>query len=73
MPRNMVVGLLTAVGAAMSALVGLVHGDFVWAAIADTAVATGLAAYLAITPKKISYDHASQPSDHQLGNWLVMP
>lgn len=52
MPRNMVVGLLTAVGAAMSALVGLAHGDFVWATIADTAVATGLAAYLAITPKK---------------------
>jgi hypothetical protein len=54
MPRNMVVGLLTAVGAAMSALVGLAHGDFVWATIADAAAATGLAAYLAITPKKIS-------------------
>jgi hypothetical protein len=55
MPQNMVVGLLTAVGVAMSALVGLVHGDFAWAAIVDAAVATGLAAYLAITPKKISH------------------
>jgi hypothetical protein len=47
MPRTMV-GLLAAVGAAMSALVGLAHGDLVWVAIADAAAATGLAAYLAL-------------------------
>ena len=51
MPRNMV-GLLAAVGTAMSALVGLVHGDLVWAAIADASLATGLAAYLALLPEK---------------------
>jgi hypothetical protein len=51
MPRYMV-GLLAAVGAAMSALVGLVHSDLVWVAIADAAAATGLAAYLALPKKK---------------------
>jgi len=49
--RSMV-GLLAAVGAAMSALVGIVHGDLVWVAIADGATATGLAAYLALPPSK---------------------
>jgi hypothetical protein len=44
MPRAMV-GLLAAVGAAMSALVGFTHGAFVWAAIADAAVAAGLVAF----------------------------
>jgi len=46
MPRSMV-GLLVAVGAAMSALVGLVHSDLVWAIIAVAALAAGLAAYAA--------------------------
>ena len=45
MSRGMV-GLLAAVGAAMSALVGLAHGDIVWIAVADAAVATGLVAYV---------------------------
>jgi hypothetical protein len=51
MPRSMV-GLLAAVGAAMSALVGLIHGDLVWLALVDAAAATGLAAYLALPPYK---------------------
>jgi len=51
MPRSMV-GLLAAVGAAMSALVGLVHGDLTWVALADAAAATGLAAYLALPSNK---------------------
>ena len=49
MPRNMV-GLLAAVGAAMSALVAFAHGDLAWVTIADAAVATGLAAYAAAPP-----------------------
>jgi hypothetical protein len=49
MPRSMV-GLLAAVGAAMSALVGFAHGDLVLVTVADAAVATGLAAYLALLP-----------------------
>jgi hypothetical protein len=51
MPRSMV-GLLAAVGTAMSALVAFAHGDLIWAAIADAAVATGLASYLSIEPSK---------------------
>jgi hypothetical protein len=39
-----VMGLLAAVGAAMSTLVGLTHGDLAWVALADAAAATGLAA-----------------------------
>jgi len=46
MPRS-VVGLLAAVGAAMAACVGLVHGVLLLPLIAGVAVATGLAAYLA--------------------------
>jgi hypothetical protein len=51
MPRTMV-GLLAAVGTAMSALVGLAHGDLVWLIIADAAAATGLAACLALPANK---------------------
>jgi hypothetical protein len=51
MPRSMV-GLLAAVGAAMSALVAFAHGDLVWAIIVDAAAATGLAAYLAAPATK---------------------
>ena len=47
MPRSMV-GLLAAVGVAMSALVAFAHGDLIWLTIADAATATGLAAYLAL-------------------------
>jgi hypothetical protein len=55
MPRSMVVGLLAAVGAVMSALVALVHGDLTSVMIANAAVATGLATGLAAapSPKKI--------------------
>ncbi len=49
MPRS-VVGLLAAVGAAMSALVGFAHSGLVWAVIAEAAAATGLAAYGALLP-----------------------
>jgi hypothetical protein len=51
MPRSLV-GLLAAVGVVMSALAGLAHGDLFWAAVADAAAATGLAAYLALPPTK---------------------
>ncbi len=51
MPRSMV-GLLAAVGTAMSALVGLAHGDLIWVVLVDAAAATGLAAYLALPPQK---------------------
>ena len=48
MPRSMV-GLLAAVGAAMSALIALAHGDISVVAIAICAAsATGSAAYLAL-------------------------
>ena len=55
MPRSMV-GLLAAVGAAMAALAGLIHGDLVPVIIAAASAATGLAASLALDPsKKIRY------------------
>jgi hypothetical protein len=49
MPRG-VVGLLAAAGAIMSALVGLIHGDQASIIISGAGVATGLAAYLALSP-----------------------
>ena len=49
-----VVGLFAAAGAAMSALVGLLHGDLTWMMVVDAAGATGLAAYLALPPNKKS-------------------
>ena len=52
MPRAMV-GLLAAVGTAMSALVALTHGALTWVIIMNAALATGLAAYLALLKKKI--------------------
>jgi hypothetical protein len=51
MSRSMV-GLLAAVGAIMSALVGLAHGDLVLTLIAGAGTASGLAAYLALPSKK---------------------
>jgi hypothetical protein len=51
MPRGMV-GLLAAVAAAMSAVIGLAHGVLFWAAAVDAAAAAGLAAYLALPPTK---------------------
>jgi hypothetical protein len=50
MPRSVVVGLLAAVAAAMSALVGLSHGDFFWATFGGAAVAAGLGGALAAGP-----------------------
>jgi len=44
------VGLLAAVGTAMSALVSFACGYLVWVMIAGAAVATGVAASLAIEP-----------------------
>ena len=55
MSRSMAVGLLAAVAAMMSALVGLCHGGLVWVMIVDGPAAAGLAAYLALPAvKKIS-------------------
>lgn len=51
MSRNMV-GLLAAVGATMSALVSLVHGDLVPLMIIGVGTATGLAAFLALPLQK---------------------
>jgi len=56
MLRSMV-GLLAAVGATMYALVSFAHSFLFWLALAIAAVATGLAASLAIAPiKKILTD-----------------
>jgi hypothetical protein len=52
--RSMV-GLLAAVGTAMSAPVALAHGALVRLTIADAAAATGLAAYLALSPFKKTF------------------
>ena len=51
MPRSMV-GLLAAVGTAMSAIVAFAHGDLIWLTIADAALAACLAAYLAAPSTK---------------------
>jgi hypothetical protein len=51
MPRSMV-GLLAAVGTFMSSLTAFSHGNLVWLAVLDAAVATGLAAYLALPGNK---------------------
>jgi sarcosine oxidase gamma subunit len=48
----MVVGLLAAVGAAMSALVGVSHADVLTVMIMGAGAATGLAAFLALPPSK---------------------
>jgi hypothetical protein len=52
MPRS-VVGLLAAVGTAVSLVAGMAHGGLFWTAVVDAAAATGLAAYLALPNKKI--------------------
>lgn len=54
MPRSMV-GVLAAVGTAMSALVAFAHGDVASVMIADAAAAAGLAAYLAIPSQKKTF------------------
>jgi hypothetical protein len=46
------VGLLAAVGATMSALVGLTHGDLIPVMIAGAGTASGMAAYLALPSSK---------------------
>jgi len=59
MPRSMV-GLLAAVGAVMSGLVGLSHGDVLPIMIAGAGAGTGLAAYFALPAIKKnpgSYSH----------------
>ncbi len=56
MPRS-VVGLLAAVGAALSILAGLTglsHSDLVWVVSGSASAATGLAAYLALPSTKKS-------------------
>ena len=74
MPRSMV-GLLAAVGTAMSALAGLVHSGLLWMMIAFAATAMGLAACFALpgrkkaascmqgaTPRGLFINGLSQPS-----------
>jgi hypothetical protein len=51
MPRS-TVGLLAALGALMSALVDLTHGQLVPLVVVSAGTATGLAAYLALPPSK---------------------
>lgn len=51
MPRSMV-GLLAAVGGAMFALAGIIHGDFLPLLIAQGAAATWLATDLALPGNK---------------------
>jgi hypothetical protein len=48
------VGLLAAVGAIASTLVGFVHGDLAAATVATAGTGAGLAAYLAASPLKKS-------------------
>jgi hypothetical protein len=51
MPRS-TVGLLAVLGAVMSALIGLAHGQLVPLVVVSAGTATGLAAYLALAPSK---------------------
>ncbi len=51
MPRSMV-RLLTAVGAAMFALVPFAHGALTWVVFANAAATTGLAACIALPANK---------------------
>jgi uncharacterized membrane protein YuzA (DUF378 family) len=53
MSRGMV-GLLAAVGAIMSALIGVTHSDLIPVIVTGSGVATGLAAYLAASASKKS-------------------
>ena len=53
MPRT-TVGLLAALGAIISALVSLVHGDLVPLMVLCAGASTGLAAYMALPSKKKS-------------------
>lgn len=62
-----VVGLLAAVGAALSAIVGLAHGELVWALVATAPVATGLATCLALPSNKktfVPYDLPDRRTCH---------
>jgi hypothetical protein len=61
MPRSMV-GLLTAVGTAMSGLGALTHGGLLWVTIAIAAVAMGLAAYSALLSTPILPSIQALPS-----------
>ena len=51
MPRG-AVGLLAALGVALSSLIGFVHGDLMPLIVVGSASATGMAAYLALPPLK---------------------
>ena len=64
MPRIMV-GLLAAVGTAMSALVAFAHGDLIWVTIAEAAAATGLAAYPALLPPQKKTFSRNRPKTSQ--------
>jgi hypothetical protein len=61
MLRSMV-GLLSAVGTAISLVASWAHGDLFWAAVVEAAAATGLAAYLALSPTKKSPSRLARAS-----------
>jgi len=60
MPRSMV-GLLAAVGTAMTAFGTLLHGLFIWVVIIAGAVATGLVACLSFASTKNYSVQFTQP------------
>jgi hypothetical protein len=76
MARSMV-GLLAAVGAAMSALIGLIHGLLVWLVIVAAGLGTGLAAYLTMSASKktllMHYGRTSVDSRMLLGSLSAIP
>jgi hypothetical protein len=69
MPRSMA-GRLAAVGTAMCTLAGPAHGDIVWIAIADAAVATSPVIYATAPFKKFSpYIRCDTPPDTVLARY----
>jgi hypothetical protein len=68
--RRSMVGLLAAAGAAMSALVGLFHGDLAWVMVSNAAAATGLAAYLAQSSEKKELESSTKKVIPGLGRHM---
>lgn len=67
--RRSMAWLLAAAGAAMSALVGLVHGDLAGIMAAGAAGAAGLAAYLAIPASKKHFGGCSLVTTGSASAW----
>jgi hypothetical protein len=64
MHRSMV-GLLAAVGATVSVLAALAHGDLIPVAAATAGLATGLGVYLSLPSKKDLHDALVDLADPQ--------